>query len=105
MKQPIITRDLERKAIYTDILYDPEWLYISINLGRAIFTRGVRFDLNLKDTRRDFVIDWGDGNIEKNVASHWYDKGGTYTVRIKGYIYYVGKPDNVHRLFSLGECV
>ena len=33
MKQPIITRDLERKAIYTNIIYDPEWFTMEIEIG------------------------------------------------------------------------
>ena len=33
MKQPVITRDLERKAIYTDIVYDPEWTYVEVRIS------------------------------------------------------------------------
>ena len=32
MKQPIITRDIERKAIYTNIMYDPEWTYVEVSV-------------------------------------------------------------------------
>lgn len=38
MKQPVITRDLERKAIYTDIAYDPEWLHVSVTMEYVEYT-------------------------------------------------------------------
>ena len=105
MRQPIITRDIERKAIYTDIVYDPEWLYISIDVRRGSSDKGGSFGINRKDTRGDYVIDWGDGSIEKNIPNHYYAKGGIYTVRIKGYINYVGDPSYMHQLFEPEECV
>ena len=105
MKQPIITRDLERKAIYTNILYDPEWLYISINVGCGSSDKGGNFHLNLEDSTYDFVIDWGDGCIEKNVNDHRYDKRGINTVRIKGYINFIEEPHNIHRLLGPKGCV
>lgn len=82
MKQPIITRDIERKAIYTDIVYDPEWLYIEVQVGDEY--GGTSYSFSTYRCSYDFVVDWGDGNIEKNVTKHKYNAPGTYTIRIKG---------------------
>lgn len=79
MKQPIITRDLERKAIYTDILYDPEWTYLEISRdGYAVHY------LNLHDP---VIVDWGDGVIDRE-TSHEYDENTPerVIVRLKGNI-------------------
>ena len=86
MKQPIITRDIERKAIYTDILYDPEWTYVEIFIDPNS-EYGTRYSLSTTGCSCDYVVDWGDGCIEKNIRTHRYETGGTYTVRVKGSIY------------------
>ena len=95
MKQPIITRDLERKAIYTDILYDPEWTYVEAYISEAYVSSETYFiySLNAHDCDNDFVIDWGDGCIEKNMISHTYEQAGMYTIRLKGSIMYKGNID------------
>lgn len=79
MKQPVITRDLERKAIYTDILYDPEWTYLEISRdGYAVHY------LNLHNP---VIVDWGDGTIDQEM-SHEYDGNAPerVIVRLKGNI-------------------
>lgn len=97
MKQPIITRDLERKAIYSDILYDPEWLYVSIKMEYSSIKD---FSILVKDCEYDFVVDWGDGCIERNNSIHHYNRNGIYVVRIKGYINYIGDNFENVRLFG-----
>lgn len=87
MKQPIITRNLERKAVYSDLIYDPEWFHFSIEVD-AYDEEMRKISVCVWDCDYDFVIDWGDGNIEKNGTSHKYIKNGIYIIRIKGYIYY-----------------
>lgn len=96
MKQPIITSDLERKAIYTDILYDPEWTYVEVEIKEPCWYR-----ISVPCSESDFVVDWGDGNIEKNARSHTYKKLGLYTLRIKGHITYNGHfTELMHGLFD-----
>lgn len=96
MKQPIITRDLERKAIYTDIIYDPEWTYVEVTIENYydnIYT------IHTGECKYKYIVDWGDGCIEKSKRSHKYKEPGTYTLRIKGYITYTDSyPD--HGVFS-----
>lgn len=82
MKQPIITRDIERKAIYSDIIYDPEWTYVEVTITEP----DCLYSLYVGDCDYDIVIDWGDGNIEKDVTHHVYKLQGIYTIRIKGEI-------------------
>ena len=90
MKQPIITRDLERKAIYSDIIYDPEWTYVEAYVSSKTY---LIYSLNANDCDNDFVVDWGDGTIEKNMISHTYEQEGMYTIRLKGSIMYKGNID------------
>ena len=97
MKQPIITRDLERKAIYSDIIYDPEWLYVEITIEKELY---LSYSINVYECDYDIIVDWGDGNIEKNVTEHQYDKFGTYIIRIKGEIIYNGGRDHSLGLFK-----
>ena len=99
MKQPIITRDLERKAIYSDIIYDPEWLYIEVQVGDEY--GGTFYNFSTDKCRYDFVVDWGDGNIEKNTTKHKYKAPGTYTIRIKGEVFYVDENRAyIHSIFA-----
>ena len=99
MKQPVITRDLERKAIYTDIIYDPEWTYVEVCIeNTSSYTKSYTLDLHY--CKCDFVVDWGDGTIEKNSADHRYKKPGTYTLRLKGQITFTGGKRDEHGLFD-----
>ena len=78
MKQPIITRDLERKAIYTDIVYDPEWTYVEVNVKDY-----KQHTLNISSS---VIVDWGDGTIDKE-TEHMYDwhiDRDRVIVRVKG---------------------
>ena len=98
MKQPIITRDLERKAIYSDIIYDPEWLYVEVTIKEET---GLYYSLHLYDCTYDIIVDWGDGCIEKSKRSHKYKKPGLYTLRIKGHVTYSGHfTELMHGLFD-----
>ena len=100
MKQPVITRDLERKAIYSDIIYDPEWLYVEVTIKEET---GLYYSLHLYDCTYDIIVDWGDGCIEKNEYAHTYDKSGTYTIRIKGRIEYKKERTEFEGLFGMLE--
>lgn len=78
MKQPVITRDLERKAIYTDIVYDPEWTYVEVNVKDY-----KQHTLNISSS---VIVDWGDGTIDKE-TEHMYDwhiDRDRVIVRVKG---------------------
>ena len=89
MKQPVITRDLERKAIYTDIMCDPEWTYLEFDAYRS-YSKYVDFHLS-----SPVIIDWGDGTIDDK-STHYYDgrpNQSQLIVRIKGDI----KPDKPDR--------
>ena len=97
MKQPIITRDIERKAIYTDIVYDPEWLYVEITIEQKLW---LSYSIETLNCDYDIIIDWGDGCIEKNVTEHKYNRLGTYTIRIKGEIIYNGGRNHTLGLFN-----
>ena len=96
MKQPIITRDIERKAIYTNIMYDPEWLTIEA----VVNEEDSMLELYISNCTYNYVVDWGDGIIEKNSDAHNYKKCGTYIVRIKGSIIYKGDPADRCGLFD-----
>lgn len=87
MKQPIITRDLERKAIYTDIVYDPEWTYVEVTIGEFY---DHTYTIQTEGCDYRYIVDWGDGCIEKSEQSHEYKNEGTYTLRIKGHIIFIG---------------
>ena len=104
MKQPVITRDLERKAIYTDILYDPEWTYVEIFIYPD--DRFKQYGIKTPSTSSDYVIDWGDGCIQKNTPYHFYEMSGNYIVRIKGYVYIedpeLDDQDIEYGLFKIG---
>ena len=98
MKQPIITRDLERKAIYSDILYDPEWTYVGVEIGE---NDQENYVIHTQKCKYRFVVDWGDGCIEKSKRSHKYKKPGLYTLHIKGYVTYSGHfTELMHGLFD-----
>lgn len=73
MKQPIITRDLERKAVYSDILYDPEWTYVEVEIGE---NDQEDYIINTYKCEYKFIVDWGDGCIEKSKRSHKYKNPG-----------------------------
>lgn len=78
MKQPIITRDLERKSIYTDLIYDPDWTYVEVNVKNYKF-----HTLNISSP---VIVDWGDGTIDKK-TSHmygWHIDRDRVIVRVKG---------------------
>lgn len=60
MKQPIITRDLERKAVYSDILYDPEWTYVEVSINEGDTKK---YTIHTHHCKYKYVIDWGDGTI------------------------------------------
>ena len=96
MKQPIITRDLERKSIYTNILYDPEWTYVEVTIEKyhshiyTIHTGGCKYK---------YIVDWGDGCIEKSKRSHVYKNEGSHILRIKGHITFTGDKAN-HGVFD-----
>lgn len=81
MKQPVITRDLERKAIYTDIMCDPEWTYVEVEIKES---SNRTYTIHTSGCKYKYIVDWGDGCIEKSKRSHEYKEPGTYTLRIKG---------------------
>lgn len=62
MKQPIITRDLERKAIYTDILIAPEDDRIYI---RAMGSGEYTYEFNPFVDWSGCIFLWGDGDIDR----------------------------------------
>lgn len=65
----------------TDIPIDTEWFSVLVsadNYKVVILNRDV--------CECDYVIDWGDGNIEHNSATHTYEFNGNYIIRIKGSI-------------------
>ena len=97
MKQPIITRDLERKAIYSDIIYDPEWLYVEITIEKESH---LLYSIDTSYCDYDIIVDWGDGCIEKNTTAHKYNRLGTYIIRIKGKIICNGGRSSVLSLFG-----
>ena len=96
MKQPIITRDLERKAIYSDIVYDPEWTYVEVTVEKY---HSHTYTIHTGECKYKYIVDWGDGCIEKSKRSHLYNNEGTYILRIKGHITFTGYRAN-HGVFD-----
>lgn len=46
-------------------------------------------------------MDWGDGNIDQNTTKHKYKAPGTYTIRIKGEVFYVDESKSyIHSIFA-----
>ena len=76
MKQPIITRDLERKAIYTNIIYDPEWTYVEVNVED--------YKPHTLNIASPVVVDWGDGTINKETEHIYEGHSRRVIIRIKG---------------------
>ena len=105
MKQPIITRDIERKAIYTDIVYDPEWTYLEVDISRDKY---IDFYLS-----HSVIIDWGDGTIDKNTSHRYGDNINQrqIIIRIKGDIKRIDRDRSpfknayVTKVFQIGNYV
>ena len=76
MKQPIIPRDIERKAIYSDIVYDPEWTYLE-----SWVVEDLRYDFI---AHSPVIVDWGDGTINQETEHIYEGHSRRVIIRIKG---------------------
>ena len=60
---------------------------------------GRKYTINTNHCKYKYVVDWGDGCIEKSKRSHLYNNEGTYILRIKGHITFTGDKAN-HGVFD-----
>lgn len=85
MKQPIITRDLERKAIYTDIVLRDDRIYIS-TMGSGEYT----YEFNPFVDWSGCVFLWGDGAIDKTPYHTFSASSQPLEIEIRGKVSFHG---------------